>query len=125
MSRQKICLTADEAMLSTPSDEASLTRVVLPTDQPPLERPTAELLIDAVTDIALIIFDADGSIVSWNKGAELIYGWSKDEIVGKPVSLLSAPEAPSQETLQQELRLVRKRGRYEAQGIRSRKDGST
>jgi two-component system sensor kinase FixL len=125
MSGLKICLTADEAIFTNPSDEASLTRVVLPTDQPPLDRPTAELLIDAVTDIALIILDADGSIVSWNKGAELTYGWSKDEIVGKPVSLLYAPEAISQGRLQQELQLVRERGRYDAQGIRSRKDGST
>ncbi|MEE1656562.1 PAS domain S-box protein [Microvirga sp. CF3062] len=85
----------------------------------------AELLVEAITDIALAVLDADGLIASWNKGAELIYGWSKEDAVGKPVTLLYGPDAPSHEKLPQELQLARERGRYEAQGIRSRKDGST
>jgi two-component system sensor kinase FixL len=102
-----------------------LTHSVLPTDLPALSSSIAELLVDAVTDIALAVIDADGVIVSWNKGAELIYGWSKDEVVGQSVSLLYGPKAPSRERLHLELQLVREKGRYEAQGMRSRKDGST
>lgn len=33
--------------------------------------------------------DLNGIITSWNKGAEKIYGYSKDEIVGKPISVLT------------------------------------
>lgn len=34
----------------------------------------------------------DGAIVSWNAGAERIYGYSSDEVKGKPISILSAAE---------------------------------
>ena len=33
----------------------------------------------------------DGTIVSWNKGAEKIYGHKADEILGQPVSVLIPP----------------------------------
>ncbi|RPJ79506.1 MAG: PAS domain S-box protein [Alphaproteobacteria bacterium] len=39
---------------------------------------------DAIGTISL-----DGIITSWNKGAEQVYGYSTEEILGKPVSILS------------------------------------
>ena len=41
----------------------------------------------AVFGIAL-----DGTVQSWSSGAEHLYGFSSDEIVGKPHSLLASPE---------------------------------
>ena len=34
----------------------------------------------------------DGTITNWNKGAERIYGYAEDEIIGQPVTLLASPE---------------------------------
>ena len=34
----------------------------------------------------------DGTITNWNKGAERIYGYTEDEIIGQPVTLLVSPE---------------------------------
>jgi PAS domain S-box-containing protein len=34
----------------------------------------------------------DGTIVSWNRGAETLYGYPAGEVVGRPVSLLVPPE---------------------------------
>ncbi|WP_246742440.1 PAS domain-containing sensor histidine kinase [Microvirga splendida] len=102
-----------------------MTDTVTPADQLPLRGVTAELLIDAVTDIALIVLGPTGDIVGWNKGAELIYGWSKDEVLGRPASFLHVADQASPDRLSQELQSVRESGRYEAQGLRSRKDGST
>ena len=34
----------------------------------------------------------DGTITTWNKGAERIYGYTEDEIIGQPVTLLVSPE---------------------------------
>lgn len=34
----------------------------------------------------------DGLITSWNKGAEKLYGYSAEEVLGRPVSLLVPPE---------------------------------
>jgi two-component system sensor kinase FixL len=102
-----------------------LTHTALPAEQTSLNNATAELLVDAVADIALVVLDSRGIIGSWNKGAQLIYGWSREEVIGKPISLLYAPEVVPNDRLLQELKSVRQKGHYEAQGIRSRKDGST
>ncbi|MBM6583604.1 PAS domain S-box protein [Microvirga sp. BT689] len=102
-----------------------MTHTAPPADLPPLINATAELLVDAVADIALVVLDPHGIIASWNKGAELIYGWSRKEVIGKPASLLYAPDVVPNDRLPQELKSVREKGRYETQGIRSRKDGST
>ena len=34
----------------------------------------------------------DGTILSWNKGAELIYGYCAEEVIGKPILILCPPD---------------------------------
>lgn len=46
-----------------------------------------EYLFDAV-----VVTDARGIITDWNKGSENLYGYSKKEIIGKPVNILHVPE---------------------------------
>jgi len=72
---------------------------------------------DAITGMSL-----DGVIISWNRGAERTYGYSAEEVVGKPVFLLIPPERP--DDLQRILERVGRGeqvGHYEA--VRVRKDG--
>jgi PAS domain S-box-containing protein len=40
------------------------------------------------SDDAIISKDLDGVILSWNRGAERIYGYSAEEVVGKSISML-------------------------------------
>ncbi|MGH2473031.1 MAG: PAS domain-containing sensor histidine kinase [Candidatus Limnocylindria bacterium] len=40
------------------------------------------------TDDAVIGKTLDGTIISWNKGAEKIYGYAADEVIGQPISIL-------------------------------------
>jgi PAS domain S-box-containing protein len=44
------------------------------------------------SDDAIISKSIDGYITSWNKGAQQLYGYTPEEIVGKPVSILMPPE---------------------------------
>lgn len=50
------------------------------------------LLPDQVEEHAIILLDPTGQIVAWLSGAERIFGYSAAEVVGKPVSMLFAPE---------------------------------
>jgi PAS domain S-box-containing protein len=55
-------------------------------------RPNLQILwpsfIAAVREYALLLLDPDGHVLSWNHGAELIYGYPPGEIVGRHVSHL-------------------------------------
>ncbi len=44
------------------------------------------------SDDAIITKSLEGSILSWNKGAEQIYGYSKEEVIGKNISILAPSE---------------------------------
>jgi PAS domain S-box-containing protein len=72
---------------------------------------------------AIINKSLDGIITSWNKGAERIYGYSAEEILGKPISIL---EPPTLEGETDELAELIKQGdeihNYET--LRLRKDGT-
>ncbi len=47
----------------------------------------SSVIIDSTTD-AVVCTDTVGNITFWNKGAEKIYGYRKEEAIGKPVSIL-------------------------------------
>ena len=49
------------------------------------------------SDDAIISKTLDGVIVSWNKGAEQIYGHNQAEVVGKPITILVPPELVKEE----------------------------
>jgi len=72
---------------------------------------------------AIITKSLDGIITSWNKGAEQIHGYSAEEVVGKPISILE-PSMLFEET--EELTELIKQGdrihNYET--LRLRKDGT-
>jgi len=62
------------------------------TERKRMERSREELasIVD-YSDDAIIGKSLDGIILSWNKGAERLYGYTADEVLGKPISILLPP----------------------------------
>ena len=46
-----------------------------------------DVVFDTIYD-GVIVADADGRILDWNAGAERIYGWSRDEVLGRRAEFL-------------------------------------
>ena len=72
---------------------------------------------------AIIGKDLDGKITDWNKGAERIYGYSANEMIGKSISLLAPPDRA--DDLTEILRKVKRGGRISHfETARLKKDGT-
>ena len=82
------------------------------------------LLIEQITDYAIIRLDTEGCIVSWNNGATRITGYEEKEILGKPVSRLYGHDEEAINKPDQLLQTALTQGRAEDEGWRIRKDGS-
>ncbi len=82
------------------------------------------VLVGNVKDYAIYTLDKDGYITSWNKGAELIKGYTEIEILGKHISHFYTEEDTLSGVPFNNLRRARERGRFEDEGWRKRKDGS-
>ncbi|WP_246498485.1 PAS domain-containing sensor histidine kinase [Microvirga soli] len=85
---------------------------------------TADLLIDAIGDIALVVLDLDGRIMSFNAGAEQISGWRENEVLGCHFSMFFLPEEVADGKPARVLAIAQETGRYCEEGIRLRRDGS-
>ncbi len=86
-----------------------------------LERHLAAIVESS--DDAIIGVSLDGRILSWNPGAERLYGWEGREVIGKPVSLLVPPELADDASAVFE-RLKRGERVKQVEAQRLRKDGS-
>ncbi|NVD68999.1 EAL domain-containing protein [Duganella sp. BJB1802] len=85
-------------------------------------------LLDAIfasaTEYAIITTDPQGAIVSWNRGAELVFGYMPEEIVGKPLALLFTSEDNANGVPMRELENARDIGRSDDVRWHRRKDGT-
>src|SRR5258706_9295779 len=83
------------------------------------------LMVESVTDCAIVMLDSEGGVVSWNTGAERIKGYRAEEIVGQHFSRFYPPQDIEAGVPQRHLDSAAAEGRYEVEGWRMRKDGST
>jgi two-component system CheB/CheR fusion protein len=82
------------------------------------------LMVESETDHAVIGIDLEGRILSWNAGAERIFGCAKEEVGGKHFSILFTPEDRQSGVPERELENARTRGSAEDFRWQMRKDGS-
>ena len=82
------------------------------------------LLVEGVRDYAIFMLEPDGTVASWNAGAERIKGYAPGEIIGQHFSRFYPPEAIARGWPEYELEVARAEGRFEDEGWRVRKDRS-
>jgi PAS domain S-box-containing protein len=82
------------------------------------------LLVESPSDYAIFMLDPNGIIISWNRGAQRIKGYTADEIIGKHFSVFYPREAVERDWPNEELRRAQVSGRFEDEGWRVRKDGT-
>ena len=54
-------------------------------------RPTHETIVES-SDDAIVSKNLDGVILTWNNGAERIFGYTAEEVIGKPITILMPPD---------------------------------
>ena len=80
-------------------------------------------MVQNVTDYAIFALDPLGHVVSWNKGAERIKGYSENEILGKHFSVFHEQIDNKREHADSILAAALKNGSYKEDGFRLRKNG--
>ena len=93
-------------------------------DELKLSEERFRLLVDGVTEYAIIMLDNDGFVSSWNVGAERIKGYRASEILGKHLSHFYPSEDIQANKPWQQLAAAREKGRVTDEGWRVRKDGT-
>jgi len=83
------------------------------------------LMVESVVDYAIFMLDAEGRVASWNSGAQRISGYAAEEVIGRHFSRFYPPEDVERRKPQWELELAASEGRFEEEGGRVRKDGSS
>jgi len=81
-------------------------------------------LVTAVGEYAIFMLAVDGTVVSWNSGAQRIKGYLASEIVGRHFRVFYLPEEQESGHPEQNLESARLRGSFTEEGLRVRKDGS-
>jgi PAS domain S-box-containing protein len=83
------------------------------------------LMVESVTDYAIVMLNPEGRVVSWNSGAQRIKGYTAEEIVGEHFARFYPNADIVRGVPERELKVVAAKGRFEDEGWRVRKDGST
>jgi PAS domain S-box-containing protein len=79
-------------------------------------------IVDSSED-AIVAKNLDGTITSWNRGAERLFGYAAEEVLGRSITIIIPPDRRDEET--RILGRIRRGERVEPYDtVRQRKDGS-
>jgi PAS domain S-box-containing protein len=79
--------------------------------------------IVASSDDAIVSKDLTGRITSWNAAAERMFGWTAEEIIGRPINIIIPPDRQAEEVYVLS-RVSQGLGVDHFETVRQRKDGS-
>jgi PAS domain S-box-containing protein len=82
------------------------------------------LLMENVMEYAIIVLDTDGQVAKWNMGAERVFGYKEDEIVGRPGAIIFTREDQRRGAADKEMKEAMRTGQAYDERWHVRKDGS-
>ena len=80
-------------------------------------------LVDSIEIDGIFMLDCAGHVLTWNRGAEMCKGYSRQEILGKHFKILFVPEDVKAGVPDLLLAKATRLGRYAGEGWRLRKNG--
>jgi PAS domain S-box-containing protein len=81
-------------------------------------------MVESLKDVAIFTADPQGRIVTWNPGAERLFGYTEDEIIGRPIAVIFTPEDRDASVPERELATAAARGHASDERWHLRKDGT-
>jgi PAS domain S-box-containing protein len=82
------------------------------------------LVVEEAKDFAIFLVDTDGKIESWNRGAQTIFGYGPEDVIGRDFSMLFTESDIAAGVPQKELEIARRNGRAEDTRWHARADRS-
>ena len=82
-------------------------------------------ILESAIDYAIISIDLDGLVTSWSAGARNVFGWTEEEMLGRPASLFFTLADRQHAVPQAEMQAALERGRGTDERWHLRKDGKT
>ncbi|MDR6636207.1 PAS domain S-box-containing protein [Phyllobacterium sp. 1468] len=87
-------------------------------------RRIAEMVLESAIDYAIITADLSGNVTSWSTGAEKIFGWAEDEVLGLPADIIFTSADRAHNVPAKEIANALQNGRATDERWHVRKDGS-
>ncbi|KUJ19340.1 uncharacterized protein LY89DRAFT_642365 [Mollisia scopiformis] len=84
-----------------------------------------KILVEQAKDYAMFIIDPIGNVKTWNMGAQLLKGYTKEEVIGKHFSIFYLKDDIEAGKPRKELEIALREGRVEDESRRVKKDGTT
>jgi PAS domain S-box-containing protein len=105
-----------------PQSPQHATEVSVATAQ---RRRSVERIVHPIRDYALTLLDESGRIISWNAGAQRLYGYTASEIIGSFFTRLYQPEEAASDRPKEDLRRAASAGGVQLETWQLRQDGSS
>ncbi len=82
------------------------------------------LLVSAIADYAIFLLEPDGTVASWNTGAERMKGYAAEDIIGRHFSLFYTADDRAAGLPETALARALADGAFLSEGLRQRRDGT-
>jgi len=82
------------------------------------------LIVESLQDYAVFMMNPEGRVTLWNRGAERMWGWGQQEVLGEPFARFYSADERDANPPDPALAQTIAHGRHEEEGWRKRKDGS-